>query len=107
MALYDLVLAALDDGELASRSRVIDSLRSAGAISPATARPVADLHVTTDDTWRRLVSEGRIREGPPGHFYLFERGRPSTRQRVVKMVVFCLIILLIPIVLVLATRNGR
>ena len=106
MAIYDLVLAVLSEKDLASRNRILGALRSRGAVSPATARPLGDFNVATDDTWNRLVIEGRVREGPPGQFYLFEHPRPSTRQRVAKMVVFYALIVLIPIVLILA-RNGR
>src|SRR5262245_36989319 len=87
LALYDIVLAVFSEHELASRTRVIEALRSRGALSPATARPLRDLNVTTDDMWNRLILEGRVREGPPGHFYLFEPGGPSTRERVLKTVV--------------------
>ena len=80
MAIYDLVLAVLSETELASRNRVRDALRLRGAVSPATARPLSDLGVATDDTWDRLVIEGCVREGPPGQFYLFEHQRPSTRR---------------------------
>lgn len=97
----------LSERELASRNRVIDALRSHGALSPATARAVGDLQVATDDTWDRLIVEGRVREGPPGQFYPFEPRRPSKRQRVLKMIVFYALIVLIPIVMILATRNGH
>ena len=104
MAIYDLVLAILSETELAARNRVIDALRSRGAVSPATARPLSELGVATDDTWDRLVIEGRVREGPPGQFYLFEHPRPSTR-RVLGMVVFYAVLVLIPVLLFLAIRN--
>jgi hypothetical protein len=107
MLLYDLILSAISERELTSRHRLIDAVRSAGAIAPAAARPFAELNVAADYTWERLVVEGRIREGPPGHFYLFEPRRPNTRQRVIRMVVFYVLILLIPVVLILATKKGR
>ena len=108
MAIYDLVLAVLSEIEPASRNRVIDALRSRGAVSPATARPLSDLGVAADDTWDRLVIEGRVREGPPGQFYLFEHPQRSRRQRVLGMVVFYAILVLIPIVLMILTnRTGR
>jgi hypothetical protein len=107
MGLFELMLAAFSANDLGSRNRLTGALRSRGAVSPASARPLNELGVTADAAWRRLVIEGRIREGPPGDFYLFEPPRPSTRERVVKMVVFYLLIVLIPIVLFLASANRR
>ena len=104
MSIYDLVLAILSETELAGRNRVIDALRSRGAVSPATARPLSELGVATDGTWDRLVIEGRVREGPPGQFYLFEHPRRRTR-RVLEMVVFYALLVLIPVLLILAIRN--
>jgi hypothetical protein len=107
VAICDLVVAFLGEQELASRNRVIEVLQSRGAVSPATARSLGELHVSADDTWNRLVIEGRVREGHPGLFYLFERPRASTRQRLVKLLVFYALIVLIPIVLILANRRGH
>jgi len=107
VALFDIVLAVLSEHDLASRNRVIEALRSRGAVSPATARSLPDLNVASDDIWNRLIVEGRVREGPPGQFYLFEPRRPSTRERVLKMVVFYALLVLIPIVLILASRKGH
>ena len=104
MPIYDLILAVLSEIEPVSRNRVIDALRSRGAVSPSTARPRSDLSVPADDTWDRLIIEGRVREGPPGHFYLFEDSKPSKRQRIVGMVLFYALLVLIPIVLVILVR---
>ena len=86
----------------AEEQRFITALRSAGAISPATAQPVATLHVNINDpVWLQLLMQGRIREGTPGHFYLFELPRARRRERVIKMLVFWALILLIPVVLIM------
>lgn len=106
MALYDVALAVFADKQLVARERVIDALRTRDAISPATARSIAELGVAIDDTWNRLVIEGRVREGPTGQFYLFERPRGGW-QRVVKTTVFFLLILLIPVVLFWMDRPAQ
>jgi ATP-dependent Clp protease ATP-binding subunit ClpA len=86
--------------------RILARLRSAEATSPASARSLEDLRCKADDTWRSLVDEGRIREGAPGTFYLYERAttgaRPLVRTpaRFIKTFVFWLIILLLPIILI-------
>jgi len=106
VAIYDLAVTLLSDDEFSAQKRVIDALRLRGAVSPATARPFDDFNVATDSAWNRLVIQGRVREGLPGHFYLFERP-PSNKQRIIKMLVFYVIILLIPIVLILLNGKGH
>jgi len=106
LAVYDLVLSILAENDLAARNRVIGALQSHGAASPATARSLEELNMATDETWNRLVIEGRVREGPPGRFYLFERPRAGKRQRIITIAVFYAVILLVPIVLILINRKG-
>lgn len=91
---------------VSSSERVIAKLRAADAVSPASARSLSDLRCKADEAWQALVEEGRIREGAPGTFYLYERagsavgaGIPS-RARLAKTFVFWLLILLIPILLI-------
>lgn len=86
--------------------RIIAKLRAADAVSPASARSLADLRCKEDAGWQSLLDEGRIREGTPGTFYLYERapsalhnGNPS-RARFAKTFVFWVLILLIPILLI-------
>jgi hypothetical protein len=104
MELLDLLLlvGSLDEG----RAKMITTLEAAGAITPATARPFAELDVAGDKTWTQLVREGRIREGPPGYFYVFEGARRSSpREKRIKQIVFYALIVAIPIVLILLNKQ--
>ena len=101
--LYDLVLGGL----FPSRRHAIDALRSHGALSPLTAKSIDDLQVAPDEAWNHLITQGRVREGPAGHFYLFERPRASARERAVKLIVFYALIVLIPILMFILTGLGH
>jgi hypothetical protein len=103
MDMFPVLLSGILARDEMARDRVVTALRVAGALSPASARPFEDLHVQPDETWNRLVSEGRIREGPPSHFYLYDAQQKHQRQRRLKMVVFYLLMILIPVVLFLFT----
>ena len=91
---------------LSDRERIVGRLRSAGAVSPSSARSMSDLRCKTDASWQSLVDEGLVREGPPGTFYLYERpalaGAASGPQwkRLAKIFVFWIFILLLPIILI-------
>ncbi|HVX40036.1 MAG TPA: hypothetical protein VHB25_10720 [Gemmatimonadaceae bacterium] len=89
------------------RNRAIATLRSQGALSPATAKSLDELHITPDQAWTHLIIHGRVREGPTGRFYLFEPPRASPRERALKMIVFYVLIILIPLALVLLTDSGH
>lgn len=100
------LLALLSDGDAMARERVIAAMRTADAESPRSARTIVELDVVTDDVWDQLIREGTVREGPPDHFYLFGIKRASRRQRFIKMAVFWVLILLIPVVLILVTGQA-
>jgi hypothetical protein len=93
-------------GNVSPSERILAKLRAADAVSPASARSLDDLRCKADASWQSLVDEGRIREGAPGTFYLYERAAPASvagiapRARLAKTLVFWVIIMLIPIVLI-------
>lgn len=77
------------------------ALIAAGAVSPATARAVAEFPLVDDKVFDALVRRGVIREAAPGTFYVFRpEARPHDWRRVVPMLLFWLIMLLIPVLLI-------
>lgn len=110
MPFYDLMLSVIADRDAAAREHTIAAMESAGAVSPASAQPLRTLGLETTAAWRQLVAEGRIREGAPDHFYLFDTElfdtEPSRRrERLIKMIGFYSLIILIPIVIFLLNRR--
>jgi len=105
LVLLALVLMTLTEIDFGPRKQVIKALQSRGAISPATGVSLSELNVTANGTWKRLVIDGRVREGPPGQFYLYQPPRASKRERLLKLVFFYTVIILIPILLILL--NGK
>jgi hypothetical protein len=105
MSIIEYITLGLEWQRNESRAALIASLERAGATSPATARSLDELRVTTDEFWAALVREGRVREGPPNQYYLYDAfaGRPRgfRKQRLIKMIVFYIVILALPILLVL------
>ena len=86
---------------LRKERRVVEHFRQAGAVSPARAMSLDDLHERHGMGLRRLRNRAVIREAQPGHFYLDEEvwhalGR--TRRRV-SLAVLALVVLLIVAVL--------
>jgi hypothetical protein len=85
-----------------SRDRAVEAaFRGAGAVTPAGARPLAALPPLPPDTLARLVARGRVREGAPGTYYLYEPSAPAFwgRRRVVLSLVFWAVVVLIPFLL--------
>jgi hypothetical protein len=86
---------------LRKERHVVEHFRAAGAISPATATRLDDLHERHGLGLRRLRKRAVIRESTPDHFYLDEevwRALGRTRRRV-SIAVLALIVLLIVAVL--------
>ncbi|HEY4216792.1 MAG TPA: hypothetical protein VGM67_06615 [Gemmatimonadaceae bacterium] len=79
-----------------AQQQLLSRFIAAGAISPSTARTVAELDTPLDDTWDQMLLQGFIREGPPDHFYTFTK-RSSPRERTIKMIVFYLLLAVIPL----------
>jgi hypothetical protein len=104
MDAQDFILAGTNAA--VRRETLVLALAKAGAISPAAALPFEQLGVVADDAWDDLVLAGRIREGQPGYFYAFNApALASPRERRIKMFVFSLLIVAIPIVLILLNRR--
>ena len=84
----------------AARRRVVDAFVRAGATSPATAMPLDRLGELDGNALLACIDDGTVREGAPGTFYLYARARASSarRVRIVRVLVFWLIILLLPVV---------
>ncbi len=71
--------------------------RTLGAITPASARPARDLPPASA-TFDNLLRQGIIREAAPGTFYLYEPR--LARGRVVRAVLFWLVVVIAPIALI-------
>ena len=50
--------------------QILDRAIQLGALSPATARPRADLDVRSDPSWSEIVACGYLREAQAGRYYL-------------------------------------
>jgi hypothetical protein len=92
------IINLLDQLQTGGAGRTIAALRSVGAVTPESARDLRELGINTDDSLRRAVRQGRIRESTGGRYYVFEAPRASPRQRLIKRVVFFALIVLIPFV---------
>ena len=66
------LLAVLAAGARVRDRPVEEAFRAAGATSPDCARPRDALPPLPPDAFGRLVARGRVREGAPGTFYLYD-----------------------------------
>lgn len=73
--------------------------REVGATSAATARAPETLPPIDPQVMRRLVDAGRLREGAPGTFYLYERARRGGWSIVLRVLLW-LALLLVPILMI-------
>ena len=71
-----------------------NTLRSLGAVGPASARSVKDLQLDTA-SFDRLLRRGVIREGAPGKFYLYEP--PPAPRLWIRQAIFWLVVILVPV----------
>jgi hypothetical protein len=77
------------------------ALIAVGAVSPATARPLAEFPLIDGSAFDALLRRGVIREAAPGTFYVFRSDAQSYDwRRVLQVVLFWLVMLLIPIFLI-------
>ena len=75
----------------------VQAFRDAGAVSPATARPLAELPRIDDAVLQALVVRGQVREGAPGTFYAFAQlPRASPAARWGARILFWVVIVLLP-----------
>lgn len=54
--------------------RIMNAFRGAGALSPATARSLAELDIDESWVFDRLVARAVLRQSEPGRYYLDEEG---------------------------------
>jgi hypothetical protein len=66
------LLAVLVAGARIRDRPVEAAFRAAGATSPGRARPRGALPPLPPEAFDRLVAQGRVREGAPGTFYLYD-----------------------------------
>lgn len=88
---------------LRKERRVVEHFRTAGAISPATAKRLDDLHERHGLGLRRLRTRAVIREASPDHFYLDEevwQALGRTRRRVSLAVLGLLVLLIVAVLAV-------
>jgi hypothetical protein len=71
-----------------------------GAVSPATARPLAEIAGATPDVVLPLAMRGVIRQASAGLYYLHAGTEHARRQRIVWAAVV-VVLVVIPILLVL------
>ena len=89
----------------ALEQQILDPLRAAGALAPASAHPLSGLSAEQRAVLDELVEHGRVREAQPGAYYIFQRARRGRAHRalILKTVLFWLLVLLLPIALVQLT----
>ena len=67
----------------AEHDAVAQTFRAAGAISPATARPLDDMPGIDLRAVLALATRGVVREAAPGHYFLYAGTVHERRQRLV------------------------
>ena len=104
----------------AAQRGFIEGAEALGATSPANARPLPDLPVLPRGELDDLIELGIVREAAVGRYYVYRSRRsmltmltmlslpdaPTTLVRVVKTLLFWLIMVLIPIVLLQLTGRN-
>lgn len=101
----------------AAQRGFIEGAEALGATSPANARPLPDLPVLPRGELDDLIELGIVREAAEGRYYVYRSRRsmltmlslpdaPTTLVRVVKTLLFWLIMVLIPIVLLQLTGRN-
>jgi hypothetical protein len=94
--------SALARAELSVELRAaVRAFEDAGAISPATARPLAELTGVDPTAAVALAARGIIREAVPGRYHLFAGTVHARRRRLVIGAVVLLAIVIPPIILAL------
>lgn len=81
----------------ARQGAAVQAFRDAGAVSPATARPLAELPRIDAAILEALVRRGHVREGAPGTFYAFAPpARGGAAARWAARLLFWAVIALLP-----------
>lgn len=93
MALLDLLLAR--EQQLKD---VTQAFRDIGAVSPVSARPLAELPELDPKILAELLERGTVREAAPGAFYVF--AGQAKRRPLVLTLLFWLLLLAVPIAVI-------
>ena len=72
---------------LAEQDAVAHAFRAVGALSPATARSLAEIPGVEAAAVVALAARGVVREAQPGRYYLYPGTVHERRQQIVKAVV--------------------
>jgi hypothetical protein len=86
------------------QNRAIRAFRSAGAMSPQSARSLADLNIPEGSAVRRLITNGVLVPAPhdPARYYLDER---ALRRLNVRRLFACLVVMLVALLAVWWVRS--
>jgi hypothetical protein len=85
----------------AAAAALRDAMRSGGAVSPATAKPLTALPPLSEAQFQWALERGVVREGAPGTFYLFESTSSGRSKGAwIRTILFWLLIALIPVLLI-------
>ena len=90
---------------LQSERTVTRAFEDAGAVSPAAARPLAEIPGADLATVVALTARRLVREGGPGRYYL-HTGAVHARRRALVTAVVVLVLLLLPVLLVQFTSRA-
>ncbi len=85
--------------QIQNERAVVRAFEDAGAVSPATARPLAEITAVDATAVLPLATRRVVREAAPGRYYLHAGGEHA-RRRVIVRIVFCLVLLLVPVLLI-------
>ncbi|HUQ99864.1 MAG TPA: hypothetical protein VM166_10440 [Gemmatimonadaceae bacterium] len=86
-----------------AQNEVRAAFRAIGAVSPATAKPRSDLTRSDEAAFDALLRYGIVREGAPGTFYLYEP--PRRPGYLVRLVIFWLIVVILPVAIIQSCPN--
>ncbi|MDQ6718344.1 MAG: hypothetical protein M3Z17_08380 [Gemmatimonadota bacterium] len=94
----------IDELQLRNVSEIRGAFKAKGAIGAANAQPGKYLGAGTP-AFENLLRAGVIREGAPGSFYLYDSG--PVAFRIVKQILFWLLVILLPIFIIQFTTPGK
>lgn len=69
------------DTDRALEEAAVAALRSAGALTPETAVRLREAGLEPSEALGVLIVRGRVREGRPGTYYVFEGAEPAPARR--------------------------
>ena len=102
-----------------TQRQFVSAAEAKGATSPATAVTSGGLPRISARELTDLLDTGLVREAVPGSFYVYERARPMPGLeptpasaspnigRIVKIVIFWLIVVALPLIFLRLSADGR